>query len=165
MALHMSFWEQRILQRNKIRFLNKKAASRFFFHNMNNFNVGGSMWESNPPMRLLTPNTGFEDQRAHQHPSTPISTDCYNKVYLLYTLKNDIIISFEKQWRLKAKNYKTETSMLKESHTILHRVSVCFYQWRNLSGDWAISCFICSIILLTISPPTLPHCLAERLPL
>ena len=33
---------------------------------------GGSMWESNPPMRLPTPNTGFEDQRAHQHPSTPI---------------------------------------------------------------------------------------------
>ncbi len=30
------------------------------------------MWESNPPMRLPTPNTGFEDQRAHQHPSTPI---------------------------------------------------------------------------------------------
>lgn len=30
------------------------------------------MWESNPPMRLPTPDTGFEDQRAHQHPSTPI---------------------------------------------------------------------------------------------
>ena len=30
------------------------------------------MWESNPPKRLLTPQTGFEDQRAHQHPSTPI---------------------------------------------------------------------------------------------
>lgn len=29
------------------------------------------MWESNPPGRLLIPYTDFEDQRAHQHPSTP----------------------------------------------------------------------------------------------
>lgn len=35
-------------------------------------NAGGSMWESNPPKRLLTAITGFEDQRAHQRPSTPI---------------------------------------------------------------------------------------------
>jgi hypothetical protein len=34
--------------------------------------AGGSMWESNPPKRLLTAITGFEDQRAHQRPSTPI---------------------------------------------------------------------------------------------
>ena len=33
--------------------------------------VGGNMWESNPPKRLFTPVTGFEDQGAHQHPSTP----------------------------------------------------------------------------------------------
>lgn len=32
---------------------------------------GGNMWESNPPRKLLTPRTGFEDQKAHQHPSTP----------------------------------------------------------------------------------------------
>ena len=32
---------------------------------------GGNMWESNPPKRLFTPITGFEDQGAHQHPSTP----------------------------------------------------------------------------------------------
>lgn len=30
------------------------------------------MWESNPPRTLLTPHTGFEDQEAPQHPSTPI---------------------------------------------------------------------------------------------
>lgn len=29
------------------------------------------MWESNPPKKLLTPHTGFEDQREHQNPSTP----------------------------------------------------------------------------------------------
>ena len=33
---------------------------------------GGSMWESNPPKRELTAITGFEDQEAHQHLSTPI---------------------------------------------------------------------------------------------
>ena len=32
---------------------------------------GGSMWESNPPKKLLTPHAGFEDQRAHQDSSTP----------------------------------------------------------------------------------------------
>jgi len=30
------------------------------------------MWESNPPGRLLTADTGFEDQEAHQHLSTPM---------------------------------------------------------------------------------------------
>ena len=30
------------------------------------------MWESNPPKELFTPITGFEDQGAHQHPSTPV---------------------------------------------------------------------------------------------
>ena len=30
------------------------------------------MWESNPPKRELTAITGFEDQEAHQHLSTPI---------------------------------------------------------------------------------------------
>ena len=32
---------------------------------------GGNMWESNPPGRLLTADTGFEDQEAHQHLYTP----------------------------------------------------------------------------------------------
>jgi hypothetical protein len=31
------------------------------------------MWESNPPKELLTPRTGFEDQKAHQRPSIPLS--------------------------------------------------------------------------------------------
>lgn len=35
------------------------------------------MWELNPPMQLLTTITGFEDQRAHQHPSTPIEPIYY----------------------------------------------------------------------------------------
>ncbi len=39
------------------------------------FEFGGSTWESNPPKRLLTPQTGFEDQRTHQHPSTPKRKD------------------------------------------------------------------------------------------
>lgn len=30
------------------------------------------MWESNPPKRPQAPRAGFEDQRAHQNPSTPI---------------------------------------------------------------------------------------------
>ncbi len=30
------------------------------------------MWESNPPGKLPTPHTGFEDRRAHQNPSTPV---------------------------------------------------------------------------------------------
>ena len=30
------------------------------------------MWESNSPRRPQAPHAGFEDQRAHQHPSTPI---------------------------------------------------------------------------------------------
>ena len=34
--------------------------------------IGGNMWESNPPGRLLAPLTGFEDRGAHQHPATPI---------------------------------------------------------------------------------------------
>ncbi len=38
--------------------------------------IGGSVWESNPPERLLTPHTGFEDQRAHQNSSTPMLCDC-----------------------------------------------------------------------------------------
>ena len=33
---------------------------------------GESTWESNPPKKLLTPHTGFEDQEAHQHPFAPI---------------------------------------------------------------------------------------------
>ncbi len=28
---------------------------------------GGSVWESNPPSRVLAPITGFEVQAAHQH--------------------------------------------------------------------------------------------------
>ena len=34
--------------------------------------LGEGMWESNPPKKLLTPITGFEDRGAHQHPSTPM---------------------------------------------------------------------------------------------
>ena len=30
---------------------------------------GERVWESNPPRTLLTPNTGFEDQGAHQLPN------------------------------------------------------------------------------------------------
>lgn len=33
--------------------------------------IGGNVWESNPPKKLLTPHAGFEDQREHQNPSTP----------------------------------------------------------------------------------------------
>ena len=40
------------------------------------FKIGGNVWESNPPKRLLTPYTGFEDQRAHQNSSTPMLKDC-----------------------------------------------------------------------------------------
>lgn len=40
------------------------------------YKIGGSVWESNPPERLLTPHTGFEDQRAHQNSSTPMLCDC-----------------------------------------------------------------------------------------
>ena len=32
---------------------------------------GEGMWESNPPRTLLTPNTSFEDQGAHQLPNYP----------------------------------------------------------------------------------------------
>ena len=35
--------------------------------------IGGSTWESNPPMTLLTPHSGFEDRKAHQHLSTPVT--------------------------------------------------------------------------------------------
>ena len=34
---------------------------------------GGNVWESNSPEKLLTPHTGFEDQRAHQNPSAPVN--------------------------------------------------------------------------------------------
>lgn len=34
--------------------------------------LGESTWESNPPKKLLTPHTGFEDQEAHQHPFAPM---------------------------------------------------------------------------------------------
>lgn len=43
---------------------------------------GGSMWELNPPERLLTPHIGFEDQEAHQHLSTPM--------YLFFALNHYI---------------------------------------------------------------------------
>lgn len=33
---------------------------------------GGGMWESNPPRRLFAVRTGFEDRKAHQHPSAPV---------------------------------------------------------------------------------------------
>lgn len=55
-------------------FLNLGFSQRFILKStlINAYSNGGSMWESNPPERLLTPQTGFEDQRAHQHPSTPM---------------------------------------------------------------------------------------------
>ena len=33
---------------------------------------GGSVWESNPPTRVLAGLHGFEDRRGHQTPSAPI---------------------------------------------------------------------------------------------
>lgn len=33
--------------------------------------IGGNVWESNPPKKLLTPQNGFEDRKEHQNPSTP----------------------------------------------------------------------------------------------
>ena len=35
--------------------------------------IGGSEWESNPTRDLLQPHTGFEDQRHHQAPFTPVN--------------------------------------------------------------------------------------------
>lgn len=40
--------------------------------------IGGNVWESNPPKKLLTPHTGFEDQREHQNPSTPETKQSYH---------------------------------------------------------------------------------------
>ena len=42
------------------------------------------MWESNPPKQLFTTITGFEDQGAHQHPSTPIYSGCFAYVLIFY---------------------------------------------------------------------------------
>ena len=40
---------------------------------------GERVWESNPPRTLLTPNTGFEDQGAHQLP------DRVHKIVIIIT--------------------------------------------------------------------------------
>ena len=45
--------------------------------------IGGNMWESNPPKQLFTTSTGFEDQRAHQHPSTPIDISLIEYDYII----------------------------------------------------------------------------------
>ena len=50
------------------------------------------MWESNPPEKLLTPQTGFEDRKAHQHPSTPIS--CINMDVIKKGRNFFVILSF-----------------------------------------------------------------------
>ncbi len=47
---------------------------------------GGNAWESNPPEKLLTPHTGFEDQRAHQHSFTPTSQLFYHTFGIKYNL-------------------------------------------------------------------------------
>ena len=39
---------------------------------MRYFLYGEGMWESNPPRQLLITRTDFEDQKAHQHPATPM---------------------------------------------------------------------------------------------
>ena len=51
------------------------------------------MWESNPPKELFTPITGFEDQGAHQRPSTPICASIVLYFRELINHKN-ILIDF-----------------------------------------------------------------------
>ena len=55
--------------------------------------AGGSVWESNPPSRVLAPITGFEVQAAHQHryASKLFSITCKEgrAVVLLPVVKND----------------------------------------------------------------------------
>jgi hypothetical protein len=52
------------------------------------------MWESNPPKRLLTPRTGFEDQRAHQHPSIPLSSalNVFSITFIVLPFNNAVIL-------------------------------------------------------------------------
>ena len=52
--------------------------------------LGGNMWESNPPGRLLAPLTGFEDRGAHQHPATPICLSIIAQAIEKSKLKNKI---------------------------------------------------------------------------
>ena len=49
---------------------NRKCSEFFgaFFVYKCEIIFGERVWESNPPRTLLTPNTGFEDQGAHQLP-------------------------------------------------------------------------------------------------
>ena len=50
---------------------NRKCSEIFgaFFVYKYEIVFGERVWESNPPRTLLTPNTGFEDQGAHQLPN------------------------------------------------------------------------------------------------
>lgn len=50
-------------ERNKYALLSYRRLDVIIF--------GEGMWESNPPRTLLTPNTSFEDQGAHQLPNYP----------------------------------------------------------------------------------------------
>ena len=67
---------------------------------------GGSVWESNTPERLLTPHTGFEDQRAHQNSSTPMLCDCKPEFQLsqyfswmdFYLEQNDFPLKTQLDW-------------------------------------------------------------------
>ena len=52
--------------------LSGRSFIRFYevtknFYNLLKEKAGGSVWESNPPSRVLAPITGFEVQAAHQH--------------------------------------------------------------------------------------------------
>jgi len=38
--------------------------------------TGGSVWESNPPFRLLAGNSGFEGRAGHQNPMRSRGIDC-----------------------------------------------------------------------------------------
>ena len=52
---------------------------------------GEGMWESNPPGRLLIPYTDFEDQRAHQNPSTPKTLSILTeKIRFSYVFKHNL---------------------------------------------------------------------------
>ena len=63
------------------------------------------MWESNPPEKVLTPQTGFEDRRAHQHPSTPMNflyIIIYDIVHQYYYI---IILKYMRKATLSAYRY------------------------------------------------------------
>ena len=53
---------------------------------------GGSVWESNPPVRLLTRPARFEDESGHQARSAP-STHIYFLISFLYLMRCGISAS------------------------------------------------------------------------